>query len=80
MKIAFTHDFRGKLTGERFYLAGAAIDVDEETGAELIALGHAVAVEVEPAPEAEPEPVALEVEVEEEAEEAKPRGRGKRHD
>lgn len=80
MKIAFTHDFRGKLTGERFYLAGAAIDVDEQVGAELIALGHAVAVEVEPAPEAEPEPVALEVEVEEEAEEAKPRGRGKRHD
>lgn len=45
MKIAFTHDFRGPWTQEQFYLTGTELDVDEETGAELIALGHAVAVE-----------------------------------
>lgn len=73
MRIAFTHDFRGKLTGEQFYLAGAALDVDEETGAELIALGHAVAVEVEVVPEPEPEPEPAVVE----DDEAPKRGRGK---
>lgn len=75
MRIAFTHDFRGKLTGERFYVAGAALDVDEQVGAELIALGHAVAVEIDVAPEPEPEPAVEEVEIE--IDETPKRGRGK---
>lgn len=46
MKIKFTHDFRGKATGEKFYLGGAELDVDEDVANELIALDHAVAVEI----------------------------------
>jgi hypothetical protein len=48
MKIKFTHDFRGKLTRELFYTAGAELDVDDDVGRELIALHHAV--EVAPPP------------------------------
>lgn len=55
MKIEFTHDFRGKLTGEQFYVAGTQIEIDDEIGQQLIALGHAVEVE-EAAPEPKPEP------------------------
>lgn len=44
MKIKFTHDFRGKLTGEQFYVAGTVLDVDEDAARELIALQHAVEV------------------------------------
>lgn len=52
MKIKFTHDFRGKATGEKFYLGGAELDVDEDVANELIALNHAVAVVVKkPKPE-----------------------------
>lgn len=52
MKIKFTHDFRGKLTDEHFYLAGDEIEVSNDIGQQLIDLDHAVAVEVEPEPEA----------------------------
>lgn len=50
MKIKFTHDFRGKLTDEHFYLAGDEIEVSNDIGQQLIDLNHAV--EVEPEPEA----------------------------
>lgn len=56
MKVKFTHDFQGKLTGERFFLAGTEIEIGEAAGAELVALHHAVAVvEDVPVPEVEPE-------------------------
>jgi hypothetical protein len=56
MKIKFTHDFRGALTNEQFYLAGTEIDVDEDTAKALIAQHHAVAVEDAPPPPPEPAP------------------------
>lgn len=58
MNITFTHDFQGKLTHEMFFRAGTTIDIDEEIGAELIALGHAVAADFTtvPGPVGAPEP------------------------
>jgi hypothetical protein len=88
MKIEFTHDFRGKLTGERFYLKGEQVDVDEDTGRELIALNHAVEVKPptgtitssKPKPQPEPE-VIEEIDIDPEPEEEAPpvrRSRGKK--
>lgn len=68
MRIVFTHDFRGVWTKELFYRAGTEYEIDDEGGAELIALGHAVALEpvayvqtvvvpVVNVPDDEPEPV-----------------------
>lgn len=56
MKIKFTHDFRGKLTNEKFYLEGTEIEIEDETGQALIALNHAVDVTPVPPVKADPEP------------------------
>lgn len=56
MLIKFTHDFRGKLTNENFYLEGAELEVNEDVGLELVELGHAVDVTPEPDPPAPPKP------------------------
>lgn len=59
MKIQFTHDFQGKITGNGlFYVAGTVLDVEDEIGAVLIAQQHAVAVDAPPVAEPEPEPIA----------------------
>lgn len=55
MLIKFTHDFRGKLTNENFYLEGSELEVTEDVGLQLVELGHAVDVTPEPDPPA-PEP------------------------
>jgi hypothetical protein len=58
MKIKFTHDFRGKLTDEVFYLEGTELEIDADAANELIALGHAVAVETpKPKPRKVPKPL-----------------------
>ncbi len=54
MKITFTHDFQGKLTGPYFYAQGETAEIEDEIAAELITLGHAVAAE--PVAVEEPEP------------------------
>lgn len=51
MKIKITHDYQGHLIPVHFYAAGAEIEVDEETGQEMIRLGHAELV-----PESKPKP------------------------
>ena len=35
-QVQFVRDYRGKLTKERFYQAGAVAEVDDATAAELI--------------------------------------------
>ncbi len=61
MRIQFTHDFQGKLTGPYFYPAGTEVDLEDEIALRLIALDHAVAVDSPAEPdtviEPEPEPV-----------------------
>lgn len=41
MKIEFTQDYRGKLTREQYYQAGAIVEFDEPVAAQLIAEGRA---------------------------------------
>lgn len=53
MKILLLADYRGVLTGERFYPAGEH-DLDEAIASALIAAGRAVLVTSEPEPEPEP--------------------------
>ena len=53
MKSTLLQDYRGVLTGERFYPAGQH-DLDDATAAALIAAGRAVPVAPEPKPEPEP--------------------------
>lgn len=50
MRVRFLVDFRGKLTRERFYLAGEEVDVDESAGTVLIGNGFAEAVPPEQPP------------------------------
>lgn len=40
-KILFTSDYRGSLTAERFYEAGAVAEFDDETAAEIVKRGRA---------------------------------------
>ena len=61
MKIQFTHDFQGKITGNGlFYVAGTVLDVEDEIGVALIAQQHAVAVDAPEMaePDVDPEPIA----------------------
>lgn len=46
MLIQFSRDYRGKLTKEIFYTAGAIIDFEDGPAANLIAEGAAVVVEL----------------------------------
>lgn len=59
MKIRFLQDYRGKLTGEFFYVAGTEIDLPN--GQALVDAGRAepvgvAKVEPDPAPEADVAP------------------------
>lgn len=49
MKVRFLQDYRGVLTGERFYRKGDVVDVADADG--LVAAGRAELVEPGPAPE-----------------------------
>lgn len=41
MLIAFTQDYRGKLTGEQFFRAGELVDIPDAAAAQLVADGRA---------------------------------------
>jgi hypothetical protein len=56
MRIKFTHDFRGKLVHENFYLKDTEIEVDFEVGQALVALDHAIEVGAKLAPVFELDP------------------------
>lgn len=46
MRVKFTHDFQGKITGDgRFFMRDTEADFEQDLALELIALHHAVAVE-----------------------------------
>ena len=53
MRVCFLTDFRGKLTRENYYTAGAVVEFDPATAQALIDEGRAVAF-AEPAPEIAP--------------------------
>ena len=48
MKIKITHDYQGHLIPVHFYVAGTEIEVDEDTGQDMIRLGHAELVPGKP--------------------------------
>ena len=43
MNVRFLRDYRGRLTGERFYLAGQVADIDDGAAQAIIEEGAAVA-------------------------------------
>ena len=53
MRVCFLVDYRGKLTKEDFFLAGAVVEFEDATAQALISEGRAVAF-AEPEPEITP--------------------------
>jgi len=53
MRVCFLVDYRGKLTGENYYTAGAVVAFEPAIAQALIAEGRAVAV-ADPTPEITP--------------------------
>ena len=43
MNVEFLRDYQGTLTGERFYLAGQVVDIDDGAAQAIIAEGAAIA-------------------------------------
>lgn len=54
MQVQFLVDFRGKLTRENYYVAGAVAEFDAGTAQALIDEGRAIAVHPAPAPDPAP--------------------------
>ena len=54
MRVCFLVDYRGRLTRENYYTAGAVVEFDDATAQALIDEGRAVAVAPEPTPEIAP--------------------------
>lgn len=52
MNVRFLRDYQGRLTGERFYLAGQVVDLDDGAAQAIIDEGAAIAEPVQAEPDA----------------------------
>lgn len=50
MNVRFLRDYQGRLTGERFYLAGQVVDLDDGAAQAIIEEGAAIAEPVQAEP------------------------------